>query len=294
MPCSRAYCAATILPSMPRLPKPPGTRMASKRVSCAAVSWVSDSASTYSISTLAWLWMPAWRSASLSDLYESDRSVYLPHMRDLHRGLRMLDLVDQGVPAPQVGGAGQQLQLHADQLVQALLVQQARHLVDRVDVPHADHAVRLHVGEQADLLALVVGDRAVGAAQQHVGLDADLAQLLHRVLGRLGLELAGGGDPGHVGQVHERGVRRAHLQAHLAHRFEERQALDVAHRAADLDDRDVEMVGGTALDELLDLVGDMRDHLHRLAQVVAAALLLEHALVDLAGGEVVGLASSAS
>jgi hypothetical protein len=32
--CSRAYCAATILPSMPRLPKPPGTRMASNCASC--------------------------------------------------------------------------------------------------------------------------------------------------------------------------------------------------------------------------------------------------------------------
>ena len=50
---------------------------------------------------------------------------------------------------------------------------------------------------------------------------------------------------------------------------------------------------GAALDEFLDLVGDVRDHLHRLAEVVAAALLLEHALVDLAGGEVVGCASSA-
>ncbi|MDT4889364.1 hypothetical protein FQZ97_1260510 [compost metagenome] len=33
----------------------------------------------------------------------------------------------------------------------------------------------------------------------------------------------------------------------------------------------------------------MRDHLHRLAEVVAAAFLLQHRLVDLAGGEVVGL-----
>ena len=87
---------------------------------------------------------------------------------------------------------------------------------------------------------------------------------------------------------------RAHLQAHLAHRLEERQRLDVADRAADLDDRDVDLVpsAGAAPDELLDLVGDVRDHLHGLAEVVAAALLLEHALVDLAGGEVVASASS--
>jgi hypothetical protein len=50
---------------------------------------------------------------------------------------------------------------------------------------------------------------------------------------------------------------------------------------------------GAALDVFLDLVGDVRDDLHGLAQVVAAAFLLEHALVDLAGGEVVGCASCA-
>jgi hypothetical protein len=180
----------------------------------------------------------------------------------------------------------------ADQLVQALLVQHARHLVDGVHVPHGDHAQR-HVGEQRDLLALVGRHLAVGAAQQRVGLDADLAQLLHRVLGRLGLELAGGLDVGHVGQVHEGGVGRAQLQAELAHGLQEGQGLDVAHGAADLDDGHIHRVGraeaGAALDVFLDLVGDVRDDLHRLAQVVAAALLLQHGLVDLAGGEVVGL-----
>jgi hypothetical protein len=78
--------------------------------------------------------------------------------RDRHRLRRVAHLVHQGVPALQVGRAGEQLQLHADELVQALLVQQARHLVDGVDVRHGDHAVQRHVGEQADLLALVVGD----------------------------------------------------------------------------------------------------------------------------------------
>jgi hypothetical protein len=192
-----------------------------------------------------------------------------------------------------LAGGGVQAQLVADQAVQALLVQHARHLVDGVHVPHADHAPFGHVGEQRDLFALFLGDAPVGAAQQRVGLDADLAQLLHRVLGRLGLELARGGDPGQVGQVHERAVVGAQLEAELAHGLQEGQRLDVAHRAADLDNGHVHRVGraeaGAALDEVLDLVGDVRDHLHRLAQVVAAALFFEHALVDLAGGEVVGL-----
>jgi hypothetical protein len=175
-----------------------------------------------------------------------------------------------------------------------LFVQHARHLVDGVHVPHGNHAPALHVGEERNLVAFVVRNAPVGATQQGVGLDADLAQLLHRVLGGLGLELAGGGDPGHVGQVHEGRVVRPHLQAELAHRLQERQGFDVAHRAADFDDGHVYCVGrsdaGAALDEILDFVGDVGNHLHRLAEVVATALLLEHALVDLAGGEVVGAA----
>ena len=133
-----------------------------------------------------------------------------------------------------------------------------------------------------------IGDLAVGAAQQHVGLDADLAHLLHGVLRGLGLQLAGGGDEGHVGEVDEGRVGGAQLERHLAHGLEEGQGLDVAHRAADLADRHVDRVHrGAAAHEFLDLVGDVRDHLHRLAEVVAAALLLEHRLVDLARGEVV-------
>src|SRR5450759_1166144 len=48
--------------------------------------------------------------------------------------------------------------------------------------------------------------------------------------------------------------------------------------------------GRAALDEGLDLVGDMRDHLYRLAQILAAPLLADHAPVDLPSGEVLGLA----
>src|SRR5207248_4604162 len=81
-------------------------------------------------------------------------------------------------------------------------------------------------------------------------------------------------------------VVTAKLEADLPDRLEEGQRLDVAHRAADLDDRDVGLARA-ALDERLDLVGDVRDDLDRAAEIVAAALLLDHRLVDLAGGEVV-------
>src|ERR1051326_3896779 len=78
----------------------------------------------------------------------------------------------------------------------------------------------------------------------------------------------------------------APVPAELADRFQERQALDVADGAADLADRDVVAFGGR-LDAPLDLVGDVRDHLHRAAEVVAAPLFAYDRLVNLAGGEIV-------
>ncbi len=211
---------------------------------------------------------------------------------DAHRALRVLQRVHQLVPALQPRRRGVEAQLVADQAVEPLLVQQARHLVDAGHVGQRDHAPQRHVGKEADFFALVVGDGAVGAAQQGVGLDADFAHFLHRVLGRLGFELARRRDPRHVAQMHEGALVRPQAQTHLAHRLQEGQRFDVAHGAADFDDRHLHRllrtITGAAFDELLDFVGDVRNHLHRFAEVVAAALFFEHAFVDLAGGEVVG------
>ena len=51
---------------------------------------------------------------------------------------------------------------------------------------------------------------------------------------------------------------------------------------------DVDTIPGIGQDEALDLVGDVRNDLHRGAEIVAAPLLLQDGLVDLTGGDVVG------
>src|SRR3546814_347774 len=200
---------------------------------------------------------------------------------------RVFGGLDHGQPLGQVGrlrGAVVQTQALGHHLVQALGVQPHRDLVDVVQVHDRDHGLFRDVGERGDLAPLAVGQRLLAAAQQHVGLDADRTQLLDRVLGGLGLELAGRGDVRHQGQVHEQRLVRAALGADLADRLQERQGFDVAHGAADLHQPHVVTVGG-GVDAALDLVGDVRDHLNGGAQVVAGALLADHVLVDLAGGD---------
>ena len=107
------------------------------------------------------------------------------------------------------------------------------------------------------------------------------------MLGGLGLELAGGGQGGQQRHVDVEHVLAADVLAHLADGLEERQRLDVADGAADLDDDDVGgAVARHAPDALLDLVGDVRDDLDGAAEVVAAALLGDDRLVDAPGGDV--------
>lgn len=149
-----------------------------------------------------------------------------------------------------------------------------------------DHRFRANIGEQRDLAPLVGRNFAVGAAQQNIGLDADFAQLLHRMLGRLGFQLACGRDVGQQGQMDETGVFRTVLKAHLADGLQKRQRFDIAHGAADFHQRHIGTLGART-NRALDLVGDVRDDLHRAPEVIATTLLVDHRFVDLAGGEVV-------
>src|SRR5262245_51095654 len=109
----------------------------------------------------------------------------------------------------------------------------------------------------------------------------------------LGLELASARNEGHERQVDEGGRTARQLIAELADGLEEGQTLNVADRAANLAQNEIDaFVAGC--DEGLDRVGDVRNDLHGRTQIVAPALLGNDLLVDAAGGDVVGLARWAS
>ena len=188
-------------------------------------------------------------------------------------------------PLAQVRGWHIEAQLVDDDVVEALVVQQHRDLVDVVCVDAGDDRTLLDVREQRDLAALLGRDRVHAAAQQDVGLDADRAQLLHRVLRRLGLYLAGTRDVGHQRQVHVQHVVAPELDAELANGFQERQRFDVTDRTTDLDHADVRIARAHP-DAMLDLVGDVRDDLHRGAEIVAASFLRDDALVNAPSREI--------
>ena len=214
----------------------------------------------------------------------------LPDERHRDLLLRMVHPAEQVVPDGPVDVAERQVEATYDVGVEALAVQHLGDVVDRRSIGRGDHRFLVDVAHQRDLPLDRLGQLAVGAADHGVGLDTDLAQRRHRVLGGLGLQLTRRPDERHQRDVQEEAVVAADVVAHLPGRLEERKRLDVADRAADLGDHHVDLRPAHGQDPLLDLVGDVRDHLHGVAQVVAAALLGDHAGVDLAGGDVGDLA----
>ena len=107
------------------------------------------------------------------------------------------------------------------------------------------------------------------------------------MLRRLGLVLAGTFDVRHQRHVDEQAVLAPLLDRDLPDGLDERLRLDVTGRSADLRDDDLRVcLLPDPVDEILDLVGDVRDDLDRAAQVIAAPLFVEHFPVDLAGGDV--------
>ena len=87
--------------------------------------------------------------------------------------VRILDPLDQLFPRLHPRFARRQVQVFEDHRVEAFFAQRDRHFVNRRDIFRGDHRFFVDVAEQCDLLLDVARQRAIGAAQQDVRLDAD-------------------------------------------------------------------------------------------------------------------------
>ena len=213
----------------------------------------------------------------------------LAHEADAHLLAGTLEFAQEFVPLVEVGLAvAGEPRLLEDDVVETLLVHLEGHLIDGGHVQALYHGVGADVAELGHLLEHGGGQLVLGAQHQDVGLDAFLLEQFHAVLGGLGLEFLGSADVGDIGEVHT-DAAAPQFPSQLPDGLDEGQCLDIAHGATNLGDDEVILAGGAQqLDVALDFVGDMGDDLHRLAQVVAAAFLVNDALVDASRGHIVG------
>src|SRR5690606_41068416 len=113
------------------------------------------------------------------------------------------------------------------------------------------------------------------------------------MLRRLALQFSFGGNPRHQHHMHIDSVGARQVVAKLAYRLQERHRLDVTDGAPNLANDEIEFVVAVQ-DEVLDLVGNVRNYLDGGAKIVASALPLDNVLVDAASGDVVVLVRRAS
>jgi len=201
--------------------------------------------------------------------------------------LVLMGALDHRLPFGQVYRPGIDSQVPADVIAQAFLLQMHRQAVDVRKCRQRNHRVDVDVAEQGDLLAGGGAERLLAAAGDDFGQDTDRPQRGHRMLGRLGLELARRTESRHVGQMDVHDVLLADVPLELAQRLDERQALHVADGAADLDHQHLSAKGLLlAQDPRLDRIGHVRDDLDGPAQEIAPALAPDYLRVHLPAGRV--------
>ena len=132
------------------------------------------------------------------------------------------------------------------------------------------------------------------STNEYIGNDSQPAQLLHSVLSRFGFLLADRSHHRDQTNMDEADVVSAYSELELPESFDEGSTLDVADSPPQLDDagigRTIATIAGDMsdpLNPLLNLIGDVGDDLHGLAEVVTPALALDYRGVHLAGGDVV-------
>ena len=103
------------------------------------------------------------------------------------------------------------------------------------------------------------------------------------MLRRLCLDFAGLRQIRDERDVDDQDVVLADLLAELAQGLQKRKALDVAHGAADLADRHVDVLRLHRADRVADFGGHVRDHLDGAAQEIAAAFFFDEDIVNPAG-----------
>jgi hypothetical protein len=173
-------------------------------------------------------------------------------------------------------------------------------VVDRVAVTDGEDLVGLDVAEHGDLgLDTLIQSSLFATAGNEIGGETQTTKVTDGSLGRLGLLLADGTDGGDQGNVDQGKVIVADTELELTHGLNKGSGLDITDGTSELDDADIGLLarvvngdGGNTLDPVLDGIGNVRDDLNGLTEVVSLALTLDDIPVDLAGGDVVGAGQS--
>ena len=195
--------------------------------------------------------------------------------------------VEEGAPGAESRSfAYGHVEFAQDGSVEPLFLHAERYFVDSGLVETLYDSFRSHVAEIGDFLFQTGAEIVFRAQHEYIGLYAEALQFLDRVLRRLGFQFPGSSQIGYIGKMYADSAV-AQFPFELADGLEEGQAFDVAYGTADFSDNKIVMVALAKIEHVaFDLVGDMRNDLYGLAQIIAT-LLFDDALVDASRGDIV-------
>ena len=95
-----------------------------------------------------------------------------------------------------------------------------------------------NIAEQCDFTLDFIGQRMLASAYQNIRLDSHSLQFLDACLCRLGLHFFGSLQIRDQGNMDQNRIVMSDIMLELTDGFQERLALDISDRSADLNDRD--------------------------------------------------------
>ena len=212
-----------------------------------------------------------------------------PNHPDPHMMRRMNHPVHKTPPRRQIRIPPLQPQQLAHPVIQPLLMQLQRHLIDRVlHIPRLDHILNRHVAKQRNLVPHILVQGHLRPRQNDVRPDPDLPQLRDALLRRLRLQLTRRAQIRHQSRVNIQHIPRRLIMTKLTNRLQKRQPLNVTHRPTNLRDDDVPShLQRHFINPRLDLIRHMRNHLHRAPLILPRPLLLNHRRIHLPARQIV-------
>ena len=157
---------------------------------------------------------------------------------DRHFLVRRAQRLDHCLPVRKIRLGTRQMKGLTDNLSQMLPFHRQRRLVEIFHIKILKNMGTRNITEQSDFVADLLRQRMFRTADNHIRPQTESLQFLNACLGRLCLHFAGGFQVGDQGDMNQHSIFMSDLMLKLANRFEKRLALNIAHRAADLDDGD--------------------------------------------------------
>ncbi|CAB4622013.1 unannotated protein [freshwater metagenome] len=159
-------------------------------------------------------------------------------------------------------------------------MQDQRKFVDISSISSIDNRFCIDVAHMRYFSLQATTEGFFAATHNDVGLNSSRTKFGHTVLSGLRLLLTTRPNKGHQSDMEITHIVASGFIAKLANRLEERQNLNVAYRATHFGNHDVCIFSSYTTNPPFDFVGDVRNNLHSLSEIVATALCGQHSLIN--------------